>query len=68
MIRKLNSKFSYQRNEYQVLKTDLSYPDKCVYCGFYDHVSHICCGKLGVTGDCRKRWRKGSEEVVFKEL
>lgn len=68
MIRPINTKFEYNGIEYQVITTDCPYPDKCVYCGFFDHVSLKCRGTLRVTGDCRKRWRRGSGEVIFKEL
>lgn len=67
MTRPLNSKFSYEGIWYQTTLIDLSFPDKCVYCGFYDHVSQCCRGVLSVTGDCRTRWRGDKKEVIFAE-
>lgn len=68
MIRQINTKFKHNGIDYQVVKSDFQYPYKCVYCGFFDHVSLKCRGTLSVTGDCIRRWRNGSEEVIFKEL
>lgn len=68
MERNINDKFDYHGISYSVQEADLPYPGKCIYCSFYDHVDNKCCGRLSVTGDCRKRWRTDKKEVIFAEL
>lgn len=67
MIRKINERFEHQGNIYQVLETECKYPNKCQYCGFFDHIDKQCRGTLRVTGDCRRRRRRDKKEVVFIE-
>lgn len=68
MKREINQIFEYNGIKYEVLEADDKYPYKCPNCGFYDHVDSRCRGILGVTGDCRMRWRGDRKEVIFKEL
>lgn len=68
MKREINQEFEYNGAKYLVKEADIRYPYKCVQCGFYDHIENKCCGTLGVTGDCRMRWRGDRKEVIFVEL
>ena len=68
MVRKINEEFTHSGIKYRVREAEDKYPYKCVKCGFYDHIDLKCCGTLGVTGDCRIRWRSDRKEVIFEEL
>lgn len=68
MKRKINEEFTHNGIKYRVKETEDKYPYKCVKCGFYDRIGLNCRGTLGVTGDCRIRWRDDRREVIFEEL
>lgn len=64
----IKQQFEFHGKKYIVTESDISFPYKCVYCGFYDHGDCKCRETLGVTGDCRRRWCDDHKEVFFKEL
>lgn len=68
MKREINQIFEYHGIKYVVIEADDKYPYKCIECGFYNHAERKCRGTLGVTGDCRMRWRGDRKEVIFKKL
>lgn len=68
MTREINQEFEHQGIKYLVKQANDKYPYKCLECGFYDHAVSECRGTLGVTGDCRIRWRNDRKEVIFKKL
>lgn len=68
MKREINQIFEYHGIKYVVKEADDKYPYKCIKCGFYNLAESKCRGILGVTGDCRMRWRGDRKEVIFKKL
>lgn len=68
MKKKIDEEFTHNGIKYIVKEADISYPYKCVRCGFFDHIDMKCRGTLSVTGDCRRRWRKDGKEVIFVKL
>lgn len=68
MKREINQVFEHEGKKYVVREAEIGFPYKCIQCGFYNHVDNACFGTLGVTGDCRIRWRGDRKEVIFVEL
>lgn len=68
MKREINQEFEFNGKKFKVIEADLIFPYKCPWCGFYDSAKCNCTGTLGVTGDCRMRWRGDRKEVIFVEL
>lgn len=68
MERKINEEFTHSGIKYRVKEAEEKFPNKCVKCGFFDHVDLKCRGSLSVTGDCRIRWRSDRKEVIFENL
>lgn len=68
MKREINQEFEFNGKKFKVIESDYMFPHKCDECGFYNHIEHKCFGTLGVTGDCRMRWRGDRKEVIFVEL
>lgn len=68
MKREINEMFEHNGIVYVVKEADSKFPYKCPKCCFYDHVGCRCRGTLGVSGDCRMRWRGDKKEVYFEEL
>lgn len=68
MKKEISEEFTHNGIKYKVREAQDDYPRKCVRCGFFDHIDLKCRGTLGVTGDCRRRWRGDGKEVIFEEV